>query len=126
MLAAMMSRKTIILSTRMAFKITNPGPAKDSFNEAIMIEVCIIASESTRFSTTRRLPKDHARILRTRIELRCFPKMLRETAEANGEKRVEAQELTSRTVLTKRLKEREGEKEQTSELYLSVKERAKE
>jgi hypothetical protein len=52
--------------------------------------------------------------------------MLRETAEANGEKRVEAQELTSRTVLTKRLKEREGEKEQTSELYLSVKERAKE
>jgi hypothetical protein len=64
----------MILSTRMAFRITNPGPAKDSFNEAIIIKVCLIASESTILHDKTPLAKDQARILRTRIELRCVSK----------------------------------------------------
>lgn len=53
MLAAMMSRKTMILNTLIAFKITNPGPAKDSFNEAIVIRVCV-SQVKAQFCTTRR------------------------------------------------------------------------
>jgi hypothetical protein len=99
-LAAMMSRKTIILSTRMAFKITNPGPASDSFNEAIIIKVCITASESTQFST-RRLYQKIMQEYRARLEDKMrFQLMLREIVVGNGERKVEAQELTSRTVLS--------------------------
>lgn len=35
--AAMISRKAMILSARMTFKMTYPGPAKDSRSFAIMI-----------------------------------------------------------------------------------------
>lgn len=55
-----------------------------------------------------------------------FQMILRETVEYNREMKVEAQELTSRTVLARRLKERKEEKEQTGEVCLRVKERAKE
>lgn len=56
-----------------------------------------------------------------------FQMILRETVEYNREMKVEAQELTSSgTVLARRLKERKEEKEQTGEVCLSVKERAKE
>lgn len=51
--------------------------------------------------------------------------MLRETVEENGETKVEAQELTSRTVVAQRMKKREGEKEQSGEVYSNVKERAR-
>jgi hypothetical protein len=37
--AAMISRKTMMFMTRTALRITYPGPARDSFNEAIMIAV---------------------------------------------------------------------------------------
>ena len=40
-LAAMMSRKTMIFKTRTAFRTTYPGPAKDSFRDAIMIEASV-------------------------------------------------------------------------------------
>lgn len=60
-----------------------------------------------------------------RVKMR-FQMILRETVEYNREMKVEAQELTSRTVLARRLKERKEEKEQTGEVCLRVKERAKE
>lgn len=36
-LAAMISRKTIIFKTRIAFRTTYPGPAKDCFRDAIIV-----------------------------------------------------------------------------------------